>query len=99
MKFDLLFKNEIKAPSERLQLFNTFCTQNKYLLNEYLKKNIDYSGYHSELVDVYNIMKYMPKLMSFENKKSLFEKEIEKIRTYGVFYPEIIRDDLFETAF
>ena len=41
----------------------------------------------------------MPKLMSFESKKSLFEKEIEKIRTYGDFYPEIIRDDLFETAF
>jgi len=62
-------------------------------------KNIEYSGYHSELVEVYNIMKFMPKLLTFENKKALFDKEIEKIRTSGEFLPEVIRADLFETAF
>ncbi len=41
----------------------------------------------------------MPKLLSFDSKKTLFDKEIEAIRTYGDFYPEISRADLFETAF
>ena len=69
------------------------------MLNEYLSKNIEYSGNHSELNDVFNMIKYMPKLLSFENKKALFDKDIEANRPSGEFLPEVIRADLFETAF
>ena len=41
----------------------------------------------------------MPKLIDFDNKKGFFDKEIEKIRTSGDFLPEVVRADLFETAF
>jgi hypothetical protein len=44
-------------------------------------------------------MKYMPKLIDFDNKKGFFDKEVEKIRTSGDFLPEVVRADLFETAF
>jgi len=44
-------------------------------------------------------MKYMPKLLSFKNKKELFDKDIEANRPSGEFLPVVIRADLFETAF
>lgn len=62
-------------------------------------KNIEYSGYHDELKDVYKIMSYMPKLLSWENKKAQFDQKVAAIRPSDSFNPEVVRPDLFETAF
>ena len=46
-----------------------------------------------------NLLKYMPNLLTMENKSELFKKEIDKNKQYDYFDPVVKRDDLFMDSF
>ena len=46
-----------------------------------------------------NLLKYMPNLLTMENKSELFNKEIEKLSLCDNFETEIKRDDIFMDSF
>ena len=91
----LVFRNDIDQVSERLEIFNSFCLKNKELLNKIVKQSFE----KSEKNDMTNLLKYMPNLLTMENKSELFKKEIEKLSLNDYFDPEIKRDDLFMDSF
>jgi hypothetical protein len=78
--------------SDRLELFSTFCLNNKDLLNQIFKdKNCS--------SNVIEVLKYIPNLLTMENKTQIFLKEIDKIKTYEYFEPTVKRDSIFIDSF
>lgn len=75
--------------SKRLENFGVFCLNNKKVLNEFLKLDlpdqsrrrrpekeiVDDNGLDLKLED---IVKYMPNLLDFDNKRAYFTKELRK---------------------
>lgn len=64
-----LFKN-VDVVSDRLKEFAALCLKNKKAINQYLqlKTRTDFS--------ITDIVSYMPNILSFENKRAYFKKEI-----------------------
>ena len=65
----LIFSTDLENVSDRLTIFNTFCLQNKDLLNEIVKDASKSSNFKSEMSMVFDLVKYMPNLLTFENKQ------------------------------
>lgn len=68
-----LFKNVDKV-SDRLKEFASLCLKNKKAINQYLqsKNRSDFS--------ITDIVSYMPNILSFENKRAYFKKEVQRIQ-------------------
>ena len=87
-----IFNIEMNEESDRLELFSTFCLNNKDLLNQIFKdKNCS--------SNVIEVLKYIPNLLTMENKTQIFLKEIDKIKTYEYFEPTVKRDSIFIDSF
>lgn len=60
----LVFRSDIEEVSERLEVFNSFCLKNKELLNKIVKNSLE----KSEKSEMISLLKYMPNLLTMENK-------------------------------
>lgn len=60
----LVFRSDIEEVSERLGVFNSFCLKNKELLNKIVKNSLE----KSEKSEMISLLKYMPNLLTMENK-------------------------------
>jgi len=73
-----------------------FCVTNKKVLNKLLSTSL------RQLVDRYGVVKYMPNLLDFENKREYFKNEITKLKRahqherIALF---IRRDDIFMDSY
>ena len=85
-----LFKN-VNSLSQRMVHFSSFCLNNKKIINKILKNN-QLSEINLKLNDV---IKYMPNLLDFTNKKSYFYQKIERMKIRGPrIRLEISRDNI-----
>jgi E3 ubiquitin-protein ligase HUWE1 len=76
--------------------FSSFCLNNKKIINKILKNN-QLSEINLKLNDV---IKYMPNLLDFTNKKSYFYQKIERMKIRGPrIRLEISRDNILQNAF
>ena len=69
-----LFRNPIEF-TDRIDQLNTFCLANKRLINKMIKSNpTQYTG------EIGVLIKHMPNLLDFDNKRAYFKKEMAQKR-------------------
>lgn len=90
-----LFKN-VTTLSERMVVFSTFCLNNKKIINKIFKDN----KLNDSNLKLNDVIRYMPNLLDFANKKAYFYSKIEKMRVRGGrIRLEISRDNILQNAF
>lgn len=80
--------------------FGAFCLNNKNMINMLMRQNT--SGPNS-ILDKKTIIRYMPNLLDFENKRDIFKKELRDLKaSHGSSRRETLRvhrENLFHTTF
>lgn len=90
-----LFKPEFEI-SSKIEELNRFCTLNKKIINQLIK-----SKPNLFVEELEELIKYMPNLLDFENKRQYFRKELAKMKRnhhHNDINLMIRRDNIFMDA-
>lgn len=88
-----LFKNA-DSINERLEEFGAFCINNKRIINKFLQFNdapqrgrrAGQQAPDEPNISMKDIVRFMPHLLTFENKRAYFQRELQKRKKEGGYH-------------
>ncbi len=96
-KKNILFKNFNEDPPERIETLTELCFSNKKVVNKLIKQKSQ-----NFLQEMEPIIRQMPNLLDFENKRFFFRQELRKLKKnqyYEQIHLYIRREDIFMDSY